>query len=107
LRHLFASSIAALFILTGGLALSGAAQARDLTLPKTSADQLKKACDKAGGKFSQDARGYGCGTDCAGKAGTDCTVFCPTDSKCTAQVIGARRPRSVADALTKPQRGRR
>lgn len=101
MRHL-----TAVLILTGALALSGAALARDLTLPKTSSDQLKSACDKAGGKFSQDARGYGCGTDCAGKAGTDCTVFCSADNKCTAQVIGARRPRSVADALTKPK-GRR
>ncbi|AXK83577.1 hypothetical protein DW352_25455 [Pseudolabrys taiwanensis] len=101
MRHL-----TAVLILTGAFALSGAALARDLTLPKTSSDQLKGACDKAGGTFSQDARGYGCGTDCAGKAGTDCTVFCSADNKCTAQVIGARRPRSVADALTKPK-GRR
>ncbi|MCK9919673.1 hypothetical protein MXD81_62155 [Microbacteriaceae bacterium K1510] len=101
MRHL-----TALLILTGALALNGAALARDLTLPKTSTDQLKSACDKAGGKFSQDAKGYGCGTDCAGAPGTDCTVFCPADTKCTAQVIGARRPRSVADALTTPK-GRR
>jgi len=101
LRHL-----TALLIVTCALALSDAAVARDLTLPKTSTDQLKRACDKAGGKFSQDAKGYGCGTNCEGAPGTDCTVFCPTDTKCTAQVIGARRPRSVADALTKPK-GRR
>lgn len=99
--------LTALLILTGTLALSGAALARDLTLPKTSAEQLKSACDKAGGKFSQDAKGYGCGTDCAGRPSTDCTVYCSTDDKCTAQVIGARRPRSVADALTTPQGKRR
>ena len=65
------------------------------------------ACAKAGGKFSQDAKSIGCGTNCQGGPGTDCTVYCPTDQKCTAQVIGARRPRSVAEALTKPESRRR
>ncbi len=95
--------VATLLILTGALALSGAALARDLTLPKTSAEQLKSACDSAGGKFSQDAKSSGCGTDCHGGPGTDCTVYCPADQKCSAQVIGGRRPRSVAEALTKPE----
>jgi hypothetical protein len=99
----------ALLVLIGALALqsamfAGAARARDITLPKTTPEALRAACDKAGGKFSQGARGYGCGTDCAGGPGTDCTVYCPTGEKCTAQVIGARRPHSVAEALTKPAR---
>jgi len=89
------------------LALAGAAQARDITLPKTAPEALKTACAAAGGKFSQDSRGAGCGTDCLGKPGTDCTVFCPADEKCTAQVIGARRPRSLAEALTRPARHKR
>jgi hypothetical protein len=97
----------ALLVLTGALALSGAAVAKDLTLPKTSADAIKSACDKAGGKFSQDDRGYGCGTDCHGDPGTDCIVYCKAGEKCTAQVIGGRRPHSVAAALTKPERHRR
>lgn len=97
----------ALFILSAALALSGAAQARDMTLPKTSADALKSACEKAGGKFSQDATIYGCGTDCLGKPGTDCTVNCTADEKCTAQVVGARHPRSIAEALTKPTKHER
>ena len=80
-------------------ALAAPASARDLTLPKTAADALKSACDKAGGKFSQGDNIYGCGTDCAGKPGTDCTVTCMAGKRCTAQVIGGRRPRSVADAL--------
>lgn len=101
MRHL-----TTLFILTGTLAFSGAALAKDLTLPKTSAEQLKSTCDSAGGKFSQGANGYGCGTDCHGGPGTDCTVYCPADQKCSAQVIGGRRPRSVAEALTKPERHR-
>jgi hypothetical protein len=96
-----------LLILTGALALTGAALARDMTLPKTSAEALKTACDKAGGKFSQDATIYGCGTDCQGHSGTDCTVNCTADQKCTAQVIGARRPHSVAEALTKPAKKER
>lgn len=85
-------------------ALAASASAGDITLPKTAADALKNACDKAGGKFSQGAALYGCGTDCAGKPGTDCTVTCEASKKCTAQVVGGRRPRSVADALTKPVR---
>jgi hypothetical protein len=94
----------ALLVLIGALALSGAALARDLTLPKTSAEALKSACDKAGGRFSQDARGYDCGSDCHGGPGTDCIVHCAAGQKCTAQVIGGRRPQSVAAALTKPAR---
>jgi len=101
-RHLIS-----LLILTGILAQSGAAFAEESTLPKTNAEQLKSACAKAGGKFSQDAKGYGCGTDCHGGPSTDCTVYCPIDQKCTAQVIGARRPRSVAEALTKQEGHRR
>lgn len=96
-------STTALLILCALLALAPA-QARDITFPKMSADQLKAACDKAGGKYSEDATGIGCGTDCQGKPGTDCTVFCPANEKCTAQVIGARQPHNVADALTKPAR---
>ena len=97
-------TITALLVLIGVLALSGAALARDITLPKMSADELKSACAKAGGKFSQDAKGYCCGTNCLGKPGTDCIVHCVTNEKCSAQVIGARNPRSVAEALTKPAR---
>jgi hypothetical protein len=99
-RHLIS-----ILILTG--ALSGAALAAEVTLPKTTADQLKDACTKAGGRFSQDASGYDCGTNCQGGPSTDCTVHCAADQKCTAQVIGARRPRSVAEALTKPEARRR
>ena len=88
-------------------ALAAPAAARDLTLPKTSAEALKSACDKAGGKFSQGDKLYGCGTDCVGHPGTDCTVTCAAGARCTAQVIGGRRPRSVAEALTKPERRRR
>ena len=93
----------ALFIISATLALSAPSFGRDITLPKTSADQLKAACEKAGGKFSQDAKIYGCGTDCQGKPGTDCTVNCTPDGKCTAQVIGARHPHSIADTLTNPK----
>jgi hypothetical protein len=85
-------------------ALAGPAAARDMTLPKTTADQLKAACDKAGGKFSAGATIYGCGTDCEGHPGTACTVDCAADKRCNTQVIGGRRPRSVAEALQKPGR---
>jgi hypothetical protein len=101
-RHL-----TALLVLTGALALNSAAIAKDLTLPRTTAEAVKNACDKAGGKFSQDTKSYGCGTDCHGGPGTDCVVYCEIDQKCTAQVIGGRRPHSVAAALTKPEQHRR
>ena len=100
MRHLIS------FLILAG-ALNVAALAAEVTLPKTNADQLKEACTKAGGKFSQDTKGIECGTNCQGGPGTDCTVYCPTDQKCTAQVIGARHPRSVAEALTKSERHRR
>jgi hypothetical protein len=93
-----------LLILTGALAIGGPSLARDITFPKMTAEQLKAACDRAGGKFSPGDKIYGCGTDCQGKPGTDCTVGCSDGQKCTAQVVGGRRPRSVADALTKPGR---
>jgi hypothetical protein len=96
-----------LLILIGVLGLSSPSLARDITLRKHSADEIKSACDKAGGKFSQDDRGYGCGTDCQGKPGTDCTVFCQAEKRCVVQVIGGRRPRHVLDALKKPTRGER
>ena len=96
-----------LLCLSGALALGGSAFARDITLPRTDADALKAVCDKAGGQFSQGPRGVGCGTNCQGGPGTDCIVHCVTDERCTAQVIGSRRPRSVAEALTRPQRKRR
>ena len=95
--------ITALLILAGALALSGAASARDLKLPKTAPEALKAECDKAGGKFSQDSHGYGCGTNCKGEPGTACSVFCTADDQtCTAQVVTGRRPHSIAEALTKP-----
>jgi hypothetical protein len=94
-------------ILIGVLGFSGQALARDITLRKHTAAEIQSACEKAGGKFSQDAKGYGCGTDCHGGRGTDCTVFCPTGARCVVQVIGGRRPHDVAQALTKPERHQR
>jgi hypothetical protein len=74
--------------------------AAEVTLQKTSAEGLKAVCEKMGGSFSQADSGYGCGTDCHGGKGTDCVVFCPTSAKrCTAQVDGARRPKTFEQAL--------
>ena len=92
-----------LFILIGALALSAPSLARDITLHKMSVEALKSACEKAGGRFSQDKGGYGCATNCKGGIGSDCIVTCkPAEKKCVAQVIGGRRPHNVAQALTKP-----
>ena len=54
----------------------GSSMASETTMRKSSAEELKSVCDKAGGSFSQDAGGYGCGTNCQGKAGTDCVQEC-------------------------------
>jgi hypothetical protein len=76
------------------------ANAAEVSLQKSSADELKAVCQKVGGSFSTDNSGYGCGTNCNGASGTDCTVFCPTSGKrCTAQVTGARRPKTAELAL--------
>ncbi|MFA6267969.1 MAG: hypothetical protein WC670_19910 [Pseudolabrys sp.] len=73
--------------------------ARDMPLHKHSADEVKAICAKVGGSFSQGKELYGCGTDCRGAPGTDCIVTCGADQNCTAQVIGARRPRTIESAL--------
>jgi hypothetical protein len=77
------------FILIGAIGLSaGPSLAREITLHAT-AKELKNVCDEAGGKFSQDPSGmYGCGTDCHGGPGTDCTVGCTKDQICTGQLSG-------------------
>jgi glycine cleavage system aminomethyltransferase T len=93
-----------LLILIGALGLGAPSFARDIHLPKTSVEALKGACEKAGGRFSQDKGGYGCATNCTGGVGSDCIVTCKAENKCIAQVIGGRRPHTVAEALTKPQR---
>lgn len=92
----------ALLIIAAVLVFSAPALAGDAHLPKQTAEEMKSVCAKAGGKFSQDANGYGCGTDCHGGPGTDCVVFCKSGEKCVAQVIGARRPRSALSALQAP-----
>jgi hypothetical protein len=82
--------------------------AAEVSLQKASAEGLKAICEKMGGPFSQDSSGYGCGTDCHGGKGTDCVVFCPTNAKrCTAQVDGARRPKTFEQALGLPSKRRR
>jgi hypothetical protein len=91
--------LTALLVVSGTLAIGGASLARDVHLPKTSADQLKQICDKVGGSFSQGTARYGCGTDCKGNKGTDCLVSCEPDKPCDAQGIGGKRPRSVEQAL--------
>jgi hypothetical protein len=61
-----------------------------------SAEEIKSACDKAGGAFSQDAGGYGCSSDChgghSGPHGADCVVACKTDKSCAGQVPGRKGP---------------
>ena len=91
-------------VLIAVLGLAGVCSANDVNLPKQTPDELKAVCAKAGGKFSQDASGYGCGTNCSGGSGTDCTVFCKPEQKCVAQVIGARRPKDVLSALQAPMK---
>ena len=94
-----------LFAIIGNLLIAGPSLANDVNLHKHTPEEIKSVCEKAGGSFSQDSAGYGCGTDCHGKAGTACTVFCKPDQKCVAQVTGGRRPRHVIDALQAPHHG--
>ncbi len=76
------------------------AQAAEVSIRKYSADDLKTACEKVGGSFTHDPGDYACSTDCKGGQGTDCSVFCKQDrNKCTAQVIGSRRPKTLEQAL--------
>jgi hypothetical protein len=98
-RNLFAS-----LILIGNLVAAAPSFAVDVNLHKHGADDIKGVCGEAGGSFSQGADSYGCGTDCHGKPGTTCTVFCKVDQNCVAQVLGGRRPRTVLDALKIPDR---
>ncbi len=98
MRHL-----TALLVLSGTLAFSAPSLARDIHLHiKMSAQALQQACTDAGGKFSQGAAIYGCGTDCHGHPGTDCTVTCRPGHRCIAQTVGGRRARTVAQALQAP-----
>jgi hypothetical protein len=78
--------------------------ARDISVGKHTAEDVKSVCDKVDGKFSQDATGYYCGTDCHGAPGTDCVVGCKTGQPCIAQVIGSRRPSNLRNALEAPKK---
>jgi hypothetical protein len=89
------------------LSLSGSSWASEVSMHKHSAEELKAVCNKVGGSFSQDAGGYGCGTDCQGKPGTDCIVSCKNGQPCFAQGIGRRRPTSLLNALQVPTHAKR
>lgn len=100
-------NLSAVFILIGAIGLSaGPDWAREITLHAT-AEELKNVCDEAGGKFSRDSGGmYGCGTDCHGGPGTDCTVSCTKDQICTGQLPEGRSPTNLLNAL-RPARAAR
>jgi hypothetical protein len=101
-RHLTAT-----LILIGSIGLGTSALARDIYFAKQTPEALKAVCDKVGGRFTQDPGDYECATDCNGKPGTACTVFCKPDQKCVAQVTGGRRPHTIESALQKPTKHRR
>ena len=88
----------------GAVGLGGPGPARESRLGKSTLADIKAVCDKVGGKLSQDARGFGCGTDCHGHPGTDCTLYCKTDEKCVAQTMSSRRATSFENALKAPER---
>jgi len=99
------STISAILAVIFGFSV-GSSIASETTMRKSSAEELKSVCDKAGGSFSQDAGGYGCGTNCQGKPGTDCVLACKNDQKaCFAQVPGRARPTSTLNALVRSPRG--
>jgi len=68
-------------------------------LAKSTVEEIKSICEKVGGAFTQDAGGYGCGTDCHGGPGTTCIVNCRPDQRCVAQMSRGKRPRSLINAL--------
>ena len=98
-------NLTAPLVVAAVLGFSAPSLASDIHLPKQTAEEMKSVCDRVGGKLSQDANGYECGTDCHGGPGTDCTVFCKAGENCVAQVIGARRPKNALSALQAPARG--
>jgi hypothetical protein len=98
--------ISILLILLGAVALGRPCLAVEASMGKHSVEELKGVCEKAGGSFSQDAGGYGCGTNCKGGPGTDCTVACKTDQPCYAQTMGRKRPASMLNALQPGRAGR-
>ena len=91
-------SVALPLILIGAFGLNVSSYARDVSLGKHTAEEVKSVCEKVGGRFSQDATGHYCSTDCHGGPGTDCVVGCKTGLPCVAQVIGSRRPTNLANA---------
>jgi len=95
----------ALLVLSGTLAFSGVALARDIHLHiKMSAQALQQTCKDVNGSFSQGPKRYGCGTDCKGQPGTECIVTCQPGKRCIAQVIGGHLPRTVKQALAPHKR---
>lgn len=101
------ASLATLSLVVSAVGLGVCASwAGETAMHKFSAAEIKSACDKVGGSFSQDPGGYGCGTNCQGKPGTDCVVACKNNDKsCFAQVPGRARPKSLPDALARSPRG--
>ena len=59
-------SLAVAVILIGIFGLSVSPFARDASVGKRTPEEVKSVCDKVGGKFSQDATGHYCGTNCRG-----------------------------------------
>ena len=103
MRYLALRHLTALLVLSGTLAISAPASARDIHLHiKMSAQALHQTCDQTGGRFSQGPKRYGCGTDCHGHPGTDCIVTCEPGHRCIAQTTGGRRARTVMQALQAP-----
>jgi len=96
--------ISAAVIIIAGLWAITPCSAREVSLHKHSADELKAACEKAGGSFTQDSSGFYCSSDCHGAKGTDCTIGCKTDQNCIAQVPGARRPTTLLNAVLVPSK---
>ena len=92
-------NLTALLVLVGILWLGGSSLAAEVSMQKHTADEIKSVCDKVGGRFLQDAGGYGCGTNCQGGPGTDCIVSCKTGQVCFAQTIGSKRPKTLLNAL--------
>src|SRR4051794_35235681 len=89
-------SVHAILLASGLVALSAApAASTEVKMGKHTSSEIKNACDKAGGTYTEDPGGYGCATNCHGGPGGACVVGCKSNHQCTGEVPLRTTPASV------------
>jgi hypothetical protein len=91
-------SIAIFIVAAGALAFaSNQAFARLVSISGTHGkSEIRSACGKAGGVYSEDPGGYGCTTNCSGG---QCTVGCKNNGKCNGSVPGRTQPSHTLNGI--------